>query len=285
LARLVKISCHFLTVTVLFKTAPSQSSSLQSFARCIASGHGLTCIVWDNSPQAAEPEELAWLRTHLPGCVYRHSPENLSLSHIYNAVIGEFLRTRNDSTVDALLITDQDSRFEPELVAEANAAMTANPDVSLFLPHVIANDAIVSPANVYACIGLPWRRRRVGRIAARGHTAINSGMIVRSEYLVRRFPGYDERLRFYGTDNDFCRKYAKTERWMYALNSVVTHSLARDANEATEVKLSRHRENVRALLVVNGDDWKRRTGALLYCVAYCSKMAIAERDVRFLTWG
>ena len=244
----------------------------------------MTCIVWDNSPLAAGFEDLAWLRENLPGFAYRHTPENVPLSRIYNTVIAEYVRSE-ESACDALLIADQDSIFEPGLLDEAGAALATHTDVSLFLPHVMANDAIVSPATVYGPIGLPWRTMRRGKIAAQSVTAINSGMIIRTAYLARRFSGYDERLRFYGTDNDFCHKYAKTERWLYALSSVLRHSLALRADETGDEQLWRHRENVRALRVVNSDDWIGRVTSTLYCAAYCSKMAIAKRDVRFLRWG
>jgi GT2 family glycosyltransferase len=280
----VDAPCQFLAVTVVYKSAPSQSASLRSLSRCLASGHLITCIVWDNSPHAADQAERAWLGDTLPDSIYRHTPENVPLSRIYNTIIGEFLRPVPGSTFDALLITDQDSLFDPVLLDEAGAAMSAHRDVALFLPHVIANDTIVSPATVYGCIGRPWRRKRVGKMNARSRTAINSGMIIRSDYLARRFPGYDERLRFYGTDNDFCRKYSRTEKWMYTLNSVVTHSLSRDVDEISDVRLSRHRENVRALLITNTTGWFTRGLVLCYCRLYCVKRAIIERDARFLRW-
>jgi GT2 family glycosyltransferase len=125
----------------------------------------------------------------------------------------------------------------------------------------------------------------VGRVSSRRTLAINSGMIIRRDYLARRFSGYDERLRFYGTDNDFCRKYSKDERWVYALNSVVTHSLARHVAETRDLRLWRHRENVQALLLTNSSDWFSRVTSKMYCAVYCSKTAIVERDFRFLSWG
>jgi GT2 family glycosyltransferase len=275
----------FLAVTVLFETAPSRSVSLQSMSRCVRSGHQVTCVVWDNSPQRAAPVELAWLREHLPESIYRHTPENVSLSRIYNTVIDEHLRSDNRAAFDAVLITDQDSVFDADLLDEASSAIAAHPDVSLFLPHVVSNDSIVSPATVYGCIGLPWRTKHVGRVSSRRTLAINSGMIIRSDYLARRFSGYDERLRFYGTDNDFCKKYSRDERWIYALNSVVTHSLARHTVETRDLRLWRHRENVQALLLTNSSDWFSRVTSKMYCAVYCSKTAILERDFRFLSWG
>jgi len=275
---------QFLAVTVLFQNAPSQSTTLGSLARCIGAGCRVTCIVWDNSPHPATLPQRAWLHEKLPGSVYRHTPENVPLSRIYNTVIDQFLRPVSGSSFEALVITDQDSTFDPGLFSEAAAAMSAHRDVALFLPHVVANNTIVSPATVYGCIGRPWRRKRVGRTSARSRTAINSGMIIRTEYLTRRFAGYDERLRFYGTDNDFCRKYSKTETWLYALNSVVTHSLARDVDETIDARLRRHRENVRALLVTNETGWVARPLVQCYCRLYCLKRAILERDIRFLRW-
>jgi len=275
----------FLALTVLYKLAPSQSPALQSLARCLQSGVDIRLVVWDNSPDRSSETDLAWLQQNLPGSVYRHTPENLALSRIYNTIIREYLQQGKTSPFAGLFILDQDSSFGPELLDEAAEAMAAQPDVSLFLPHVMAEDAIISPAHMWGCIGYRWHSKRVGLIGARFHTAINSGMIVRSEYLTRRFPAYDERLRFYGIDNDFCRKYAMSERWMYVLDSEVKHSLSRDVDEPREMKLWRHRENVRALLLTNGDDWFSRVTSRTYGAAYCIKMAVTERDIRFLRWG
>jgi GT2 family glycosyltransferase len=273
-----------LVLTVLYKLTPSQSASLQSLAGCVRSGLDIRSVVWDNSPDRSDERDLAWLQQNLPGSVYRHTPENMALSRIYNSIIGEYLQQGETSPFAGLFILDQDSSFGPELLDEAADAMARHADVGLFLPHVVSNDAIVSPATVYGCIGLPWRTKHVGRVSSRRTLAINSGMIIRRDYLARRFSGYDERLRFYGTDNDFCRKYAATERWMYVLDSEVKHSLARDVDEPSDVRLWRHRENVRALLLTNSGDWFTRTTCRLYCVGYCSKTAILERDVRFLRW-
>lgn len=275
----------FVALTVLFNVAPSRSSTLQSLARCARTGHHVTCVVWDNSPGQVGSDERTWLRSNLPGSVYRHTPENVGLSRVYNTIIREYLQREAEPTFSALLITDQDSSFGPEFLDQAHAAMASNPDINLFLPHVRAKDEIISPANMYGCIGVRWRREQVGRIRSSFRTAINSGMIVRREYLASRFPGYDERLRFYGTDNDFCRKYSASERWIWVLDAVLEHSLAEDVSEAADVRLRRHRENVRALLVTNGNGWFTRLTSRLYCALYCSKKAIAERNVAFLRWG
>jgi hypothetical protein len=101
----------------------------------------------------------------------------------------------------------------------------------------------------------------------------------RSEYLTQRFTGYDERQRPYGGNNDFCRKYAATERCIYALDSEVKHSLACDADEPREIRVWRHRENGRAVLVTH-------IGSLGSAVlpADSDKTAILEGDLGFLSW-
>ena len=109
-------------------------------------------------------------------------------------------------------------------------------------------------------------------------------MIIRSQYLTDQFPGYDERFRFYGTDDYFLQEYAKTQPYICVLKAELIHDLARNSNEEIEVKLWRHVDNIRSLNLLNETGWVRRTCCRLYCLFYSARISIKYRDRRFLEW-
>lgn len=274
---------RYLVLCVIYKTNPSNSITLFSLAECRCAKENIRVIVWDNSPLRAESVELEWLARNFSNVEYRHSPQNVPLSSAYNTAIREYF-LGSISEYDALVLLDQDSSFGPDLFSKATEAAEKYPDADLFLPFVKANGKIISPASLYWFKGVSWGHARSGLVHSRFRAAINSGMIIRSRYLVGQFPGYDERLRFYGTDNYFLQEYAKTQLWLCVLDVEIQHDLARNRDEGVETKLWRHLDNVRALYLLNEKGWVRRTCCQLYCLLYSAKIALQHRDRRFLKW-
>lgn len=271
---------RFLALVVLYKVPISGSETMRSLANS-AANHELRAVVWDNSPEQAAESEIQWLSRNLPRCEYRHVPSNAPLSCVYNSIIREFFQGQI-CDYDALVLLDQDSIFGREFLDEVASAAVERPDIDLFLPLVMANNQLVSPARLYWFKGAHWKGKRNGPVKPRFRTAINSGMVIRSRYLAEKFPGYDERLQFYGTDNYFLQKYAETEPWLYVLNVEIRHELARDHQEDVKVKLWRHRDNMRSLRILNQRGWFRRTVCWLYCLLFSAKVALLYRDRRFL---
>ena len=274
---------RYLILCVLYKTVPSNSSSLCSLAKCAQVGQGSKVTVWDNSPTHAGEAELQWLARTFPSVEYRHTPQNVALSSAYNTVIREYF-CGNRQELDALVLLDQDSEFSPDFLDKATAAAEVYPDVALFLPLVRANDRIVSPGILYWFKGTSWKNARSGLVRSRFRTAMNSGMIIRSQYLGGQFRGYDQRIRFYGTDDYFCQQYAQTQPWLYVMDVEIQHQLALDRDEELEVKLWRHRSNIHAVVLLNEKGLIRRSACHLYCFLYCAKSALLHRDIRFLKW-
>lgn len=235
-------------------------------------------IIWDNSPISAEKHEINLVRKKSLNIEYNHTPENIPLSKIYNHVLGSL----DINKYDFLVIFDQDTTFSSLFFKRANESIKANPNINLFLPIVISKSHIVSPASLYYFKGFYWKQKRSGLIKSKYKTAINSGMIISTNYLKNKFKYYDEKLKFYGTDNYFMKKYAKDNPFLYIFDYEITHDLALFNNEDIEIKLRRHKENVNATLVLNNECLLLRILARIYVTAYSFKEVLKRRNIRFI---
>lgn len=279
------MSVSFLSVVVIYRKKPRESSTLASLARLGDRWQDqVRVLLWDNSPEpwdnATVEEAKAWLRLPLD---YRHNGgENIGLSTLYNRSIREM------DEHDYLWILDDDSLFEPAFIEKAVSAIQANPTVDLFLPIVRSNHLIASPAHLRLFKGHFYKAVTPGLMSSRHRTAINSGMIVSGRYLKGDFPGYDEQLSFYGTDNDFMMRYRDQRTEFYVLDYTMSHSLDfYHADEPFEKKSARFVAQNRSLIHL-----MRRRGLLstlgvhLYLFAFSCKYALLHRDPRYLfvTW-
>jgi hypothetical protein len=268
-----------LVLVVLYKLPVLEAPTIRSLLRCAPAFAGSRLLVWDNSPvPSATDEDLRVLREAFPTVECVHTPENLSLSTLYNRVIRSWLG-RGEGF---LLLLDHDTELDPSFPDRAREAIAAHPETPLFLPIVRYRGRIVSPADFFYVTGRPWRRPRVGLVRSRFRTAINSGMIVSSRFLRTRFTGYDERFRFYGTDNYFMKQYARLESHFCVVDAEVAHQL--DFFEDTDVssRLRRLKELNRATVLLNGDHLLTRLASLLYVTLVSCVQALRHRDRRFL---
>lgn len=273
---------RLLILVVLYRRACRASETLRSLAACRNTLHDSLVVVWDNSPEEAVAEERLWLRSALPRAAYFHDASNPGLASVYNRVIDRFLKAMAPETSDFLLLLDQDSEVDQTFFTALEHATTEHPEIALFLPLVAARGRIVSPANLYGFKGSYWKKKRSGLTPSEHHTAINSGMVISAPYLREHFPGYDERLQFYGTDNFFMREYGKTNRQFVVLDCILQHDLSCFTPENIEVKLWRHRENVNSLRILHEGCGMRTWLAHAYCRLHNLRQAIKYCDRRFL---
>lgn len=211
------MSARLLALIVVYGCDPTHTPSMRSLVQCSSGGCELRIIVWDNSPRQ---QDVDWKALGKTG-VYISTPHNLGLSDIYNQVITGHLQSG-----EHLLLLDQDSELPADFLEKAATAMGANPAVDLFLPMVRANSRWASPVTYLCGWGRQWRVGGVGCISSKRVCAINSGMIISAAYLHGSFPGYDERLRFYGTDTQFMLDYMDRRTHLYVLDSVIMHDLS-----------------------------------------------------------
>lgn len=273
---------RLLVLVVIYRRSCSASETLSSLATCREALKNSQVVVWDNSPEPALDEERRWLRRSLPRVEYFHDAANPGLAAVYNRIIHHYLKPEAKEAFEYLILLDHDSRVPRQFFTELERASHQNPGIALYLPLVIAQKKIVSPSNLYGCKGFRWKTNRSGLMRARHRTAVNSGMAISVSYLRHEFPGYDERLRFYGTDNFFMREYGKANSHFVVLNSVLEHDLSVFANEPVETKLWRHRESVAALRILNERSGIHAWLAYAYCTVCNLRQAIKYRDLRFL---
>ena len=211
------------------------------------------------------------------GITYQSTPENLGLSVIYNRVIADSLRDG-----EYLLLLDQDSVLPNDYLALCEAAAQAHPDIDLLLPMVRANDRWVSPLTYFSGWGRYWPEPRRGRIPSTQVSAINSGMVISSRYLKTDFPGYDERLRFYGTDTQFMLCYQDQRSQLVVLEGQIGHDLSffseASGNRASKFKAMRDAY----AYIYESRPWWERLGVRLVMLAVSLTYAARYRDKQFL---
>jgi len=273
---------RLLVLVVIYRRHCSASETLRSLAACREALENSLVVVWDNSPEPALEEERKWLQCSFPKVVYLHDGANPGLASVYNRIIHRYLKPETPDPFDYMLLLDHDSQVERIFFAELERANNQHPGIPLFLPQVIAKGKIVSPSNLYGCKGFRWKTHRSGLIRARHHNAMNSGMVISVTYLREEFPGYDERLRFYGTDSFFMREYGRRNCHFVVLDCVVEHDLSFFAKETVEIKLWRHRESIAALCILNEGRGVQTWLTHAYCGVCNVRQAIRYRDLRFL---
>ncbi len=269
-------------LVVVYNLSPEESATLHSLSGCreYLRDHKHRIIIRDNSQEPFSASQHATLSQMLDGCyfTYWHDGVNLSLSEIYNAVIAQHLEV-----FQTLVIWDHDSEFTADYYIKLQQAQAEHQDCSLFLPIITNDNEIVSPSNVWGFKGSYWKHPQYGRILAHNHTAINSGMAIRGDYLLHRFPGYDTHLKFYNTDNYFMWRYAQTEKYFVALDTNINHQLNfYSPTESFSQQAARYSEMRRSALYLAGlkSCWLKLITYLYYDI-FSIKLAYKRRNIRY----
>ena len=212
---------HQKLLVVLYKTAPDASPTIQSIVAYFSSIGAIHCsecelIIWDNSP-LSYVDEIEALRLNCPiKLSFVATPQNTSLSKIYNTVSSELADN------EYLTLLDQDSYLPNEYFVELRKAQLAGHQ--LILPQVICGGLLVSPGTRFFCKGKLLKNIKLGVVSSKNLLAINSGMSATGK--VFKMISYDERLMFYGTDTYFMKHYEKYFRHAYVIDAQLSHSLA-----------------------------------------------------------
>ena len=269
-------------LVVVYNLSPEESATLQSLSACcdFLKTHKHNIIIRDNSSKGYSQSQHNTLSQMLNGAsfTYWHDGINLSLSEIYNSVITQQLKAEQ-----ILVIWDHDSQFTTDYFIKLAQAQTENKDCSLFLPIITNHDDIVSPSNVWGFKGSYWKHPQYGRLQAQNHTAINSGMAIRGEYLLHRFPGYDTHLKFYNTDNYFMWCYAQTEKMLVVLQTNINHQLNfYSPSESFSQQAARYSEMRSSAIYLAGlkSFWLKLLTYVYYDV-FSIKLAYKRRDIRY----
>lgn len=194
--------------------------------------------IWNNSSFLLQENEKNLFDSDFPNArvYYFEDCKNYPLSVVYNTIISRL------DTDGGLLILDHDSTFDENFIKEIQEGFNDYPNINLFLPRIYYHSTMVSPARQYYFYGRYLKQEIKGVVKSQFLTAINSGMFIRCSYLKNEFEGYNEKIKFYGTDNDFMYKYSKKNKYIYVLNARINHELNYYEDISLEKRLHRYKD-------------------------------------------
>lgn len=276
------VSPSFFILIVIYNKNPEDSSTIVSLSNTDDRFKtNIRCLICDNSEKELDDTQKRKLDCLLKGLEYQYAyncGRNKPLSEIYNETI-KILRSE-----EYLIILDDDSVFDSDFFGKISHAIGENKDIDLFLPVIYYNDIVVSPAVLKGFKGHYIKNIKTGRIKCKNITAINSGMVIKAKFLKEEFEGYDERIKFYFTDNDFMSKYDSTHKELFVLDYRMNHTLNfYMRGECFVKKKNRFRDLRRSYLIL-----MRRKGIGIYLLTqvylfvYSIKFSIQQRDIRFI---
>ena len=269
----------FCLVIVLYKTNWHESESIVSLMTNLDVLRGSTIIIWDNSPESQDTSHMKDIvQSYDITLCYESHTENEGLARLYNQIrLREF-----SSNFQYFILLDQDTAVPKALFERLEEAQRVHQNIKLFLPKIIYKNKLISPARRYWIKGFRSWRSIEGVQSSKYRTAINSGMIIERKWFSEKFTGYDERLRFYGTDDDFMTKYQESERYLYVLNVIIEHHLTLSTLNGTSPSLLKaYREAVSAWGIL----YSGGLGQLLvrtYIVIHSIYMSLRYRDSSYL---
>jgi hypothetical protein len=239
------ISNKFVIIIVLYKENIYTSKTLISLINIKYSLNGFRIIIFDNSPSCYNritEKELNKEFEEVEILLYQNE-YNMPLSVIYNKTIK--MLNKNEY----LIIFDHDSIINNEFIKKVKYYTKINPNINLFIPKIKYNNKIISPQKLYYFRGLLWKNILCGINISRFKFAINSGMVINSNYLLYEFPGYNEKIEFYGTDTDFMYKYSKTNKYLFVMDVELEHILNfYEGNK--EEKIERYKKMIYSNLIL-----------------------------------
>lgn len=253
---MLKSEKEYVMLVVLYKQRVTDSNTIVSYVRNCESIHKNTLLyIWDNSPATYE-NNLDFLKNTNIKFKYKHTPENVALSYIYNQVKQE------SSDKDLLFLFDQDSIIDNEYFDKVTSAAENNNDIALFMPYVKHNEMVVSPGRFFLYKGKYLKELKLGRLCSKNIIGITSGMAIVPDKIKFKF---DENLKLYGIDSKFCLDYSDNFKYIYIVEYNLKHSLSKFEKEDKAVKLFRLKSEMNAMRYVT----KNRSfiGFLLCCMA------------------
>lgn len=234
--------------------------------------------IWNNSSFSIPQKDKDIFQQYFPDTSVQFIEDGVNhpLSEVYNEVI------KNTSEDGILVLWDHDSTIPEEYLGCLLNACKENHSINLFLPQVFFNNNLVSPAKMFYFWG-----RRISEISPGPHesihmTAINSGMAIRCAYLKFSFPGYNDRIKFYGTDSDFMYKYSMQNSHFFVLPISLKHELNSFSKTDLNDSIRRYRDIKNGLLQLSkGFPLIAKFLTPLYLLIESTKQNIIHKTFRF----
>lgn len=260
----------------LYNKEIDASDTIQSLLKANLLKANFKIIVWDNSFVSLSKDSIELLNNNFSNFIYKHTPENVYLSKIYNEVI-KSLREKNSY----LMICDDDSYIPNHFFEVLLKQIKLNPSINLFLPQIYSESILVSPAKDYLIITKFLKELMPGVLDSRYTTAINSGMVISNRVFKSGFR-YNENLKFYGTDNFFMNKYSEKNRHLIVLDVKISHNLSFNSTNNIINKLRIFREIKRANKIIYQNQFLKRQILFINNLFVAIKLCLKYKSLKFL---
>lgn len=260
----------------LYNKDINTSHTIQSLLKSVILIKTSKIFIWDNSLKALDEKSLELLKRCFENFEYRHTPENLVLSKVYNSVITE----QNDPD-SYLMLCDDDSAIPTSFFIKLNEQIEQNRSINLFLPQIYSNSLLVSPAKDYLIKTKLIKGAVNGILKSKNTTAINSGMVISNRVFMEGYR-YDEKLNFYGTDNFFMRQYAKKYLDLIVLDVKIDHNLSFNDSKNINNKIRIFKEIKRANKIIYSQNKFEKGIVILNNFIVSLKLCIKHKSLAFL---
>jgi GT2 family glycosyltransferase len=254
-------------LVVIYNITVEQSKTIDSLTRNSSLINNSTVHIWDNSPLPNRFDVKKIQGSTSLRIKYIHTPENTSLSVIYNKIAKE---TPEKSY---LTILDQDTDLPSEYFSELAALQEKKHP--LILPIVLCRNTIVSPGRRIYSHGMLFHEIASGAHSSKNLLAINSGMSISHE-VFSKF-NYDSRLRFYGTDTYFMRMYEKFFSHAYVMSTRIDHSLAEMEDRSSDWRRSHLQEKIRTFGIIFNNSPLESMLSRLHCLILRIKYSLDKK--------
>lgn len=227
-------------LVILYNETLTSSKTIRTYLENCRQYHNkIKLVIWDNSPvRKISPEEIVNCITKFE---YRHTPQNIPLSVVYNNVIESSLE------YNSIFIFDQDSIVTNEYFNQIYTAQYLYPQINLFIPRIIHGSKVISPAKRFLHKGkYVYRPDISGIIKSRRFIGIMSGMNIRMRLFKNTNIKFDNNLTLYGIDIMFSIDYSKSFKSLYVIDYTLQHDLSMFSEETIEIKNKRLKSHIAA---------------------------------------
>ncbi|WP_140919902.1 glycosyltransferase [Limnobaculum xujianqingii] len=239
-------------------------------------------IFWDNSEKNFNSDNVDLVIADFErlnvNVQYINTPENVALSALYNKTLSNI-----KGGSDYVILLDQDSEFDIAYFSELEQVITEfSPDI--ILPIIYYHSKVVSPTRIFFVKGSYFDVPPYG-FTRLDISAINSGMIICLDFVVRTDFSYNPSIRNYCTDDDIMRHARRYLGKMYVMKYSFNHHLTLSTlNENSEKLRLRYKEMIKSKTIVFGDTVFKKLMVTSYFVIHRFYMALKYRDWKYL-WG
>ena len=268
------MSPKYLIIVVLYNTKIRESQTIIGLKSGLSNLLNSLIVIWDNSPEIDNDYK------NLDPIQYKYinSPENLSLSKIYNKCLELY-----SLQFEYFWVFDDDSEVTTSMILQFKSAIIENREISLFLPKVKYNNQLVSPGKFKFIKASYFKEDISGSMNSKGIIAIMSGTCIAMNFFLKYDYKFDEDLAIYGIDTKFYLDYCKFEDKLYVVDYFMNHDLSFFSETKLEIiinKFKAHKNSLRK--VVGAKSLFHRIALNLYLFYLSLKNAFRYKTIKFL---